>query len=72
LLLGASKLPPLTFESEDLRIPDTQLAGRIARISVLMGDDSHIAIIRANYSYVIRVVSNRDTLVAAFPGEPSP
>ena len=36
---------------------------------MLMGDDSHIAIIRANYSYVIRVVPNRDTLVAAFPGQ---
>ena len=44
LALGAGELPPLTLESKDLRIPDTQLADRIARISVLMGDDSHIAI----------------------------
>lgn len=72
LLLRAGKFPPLTLESEDLRIPGTQLAGRIATIGVLMRDDNHVAIIRANNSDVIRVVPKRDTLAAAIPGEASP
>ena len=72
LLLGAGELPPLTLEGEDLRIPGTQLAGRITMIGVLMRDDNHVAIIRANNSDVIRVVPKRDTLAAAIPGEASP